>query len=403
MLYKYRAKKGPQETIEGNIEAQSEREAVEKLSSQGYVPLFVKDACGDDAKTALSVKRNTRIKSRQVTIFSRQLSSLIKSGVPILRSINIISEQADDRNLKEAMSFIHNAVKEGSSFSSALQQYPNVFSSLYIAIIKSGEDSGALPDALLRLADYRAKQEEMLSRLRMALAYPTLMALVGVATVIFMLTFVMPRLMGMFSSMGGSLPLPTKILIAVSGGLRHWWFGILVFVLVAAAILRRQLKTPVGRLSYSIFQLHLPVLGEFIQKAELARFSRTLELLIKNGIPILKALDISIPVLENEILKNQLRASSKQLEQGGSLGRSLKNSRAFPIFLTNLLIVGEETGKLYEALAEIASSYERDTDEMMKVMANLLEPLMILVMGLVVGFIVVAMLLPIFQINIMAN
>jgi type II secretory pathway component PulF len=168
-------------------------------------------------------------------------------------------------------------------------------------------------------------------------------------------------------------------------------------------LIRKQAKTKAGKLSFSLFKLHLPIFGRLILKAELSRFSRTLELLIKNGIPILKAIDIAIPVLENELIKRQLRQSYKELEQGGSFGRSLKNSKIFPLFMSNLISVGEESGKLDEALAEIAGSYEYDTDEAMRVMSSLIEPLMILGMGLIVGFIVVAMLLPVFEINVMAR
>ncbi|MBU1061863.1 MAG: type II secretion system F family protein, partial [Candidatus Omnitrophica bacterium] len=292
------------------------------------------------------------------------------------------------------------SVKHGSTFSSVLSQYPNVFSSLYIAMIHAGENSGALPEALLRISDHRTKQEAMASRVRMALVYPVLMAVVGLATVVFMLTFVMPRLMQIFLNMGQDLPLPTQILIFTSQTLRESWYWIVLILVIAVIVFNRQIKTRAGRLSLSLFKLHLPIIGRFITKAELSRFSRTLELLIRNGIPILKAINIAIPVLENEIIKDRLKESYKELEQGGSFGRSLKNSKVVPIFMSNLISVGEESGKLDEALAEIARNYENDVDEAVKVIGNLLEPVMILVMGLVVGFIVISMLLPIFEINV---
>lgn len=405
MIYKYRAKKGPQDIVDDTIEASTEKEAIEKVSQLGLLPIHIEKVSQiiKELQTPSEAKVHGRIRSRQITIFSRQLASLLKSGVPILNSLNIIREQSENPHLKNILQSIHNAIKEGATFSSALAKYPNIFSNLYIAMIRTGEDAGNLPEVLLRIADYRTKQEEMLSRFRLALAYPFLMAIVGLATVVFMLTFVMPRLMRIFVNLGEKLPLPTRILISISQGLRQGWFWIILILAIIILVIKRQAKTKVGRLSLSIFKLHLPVLGNFILKAELSRFSRTLELLIKNGIPILKAIDIAIPVLENEVIKNQLRQSYKQLEQGGSFGKSLKNSKVFPLFMSNLITVGEESGKLDEALAEVASSYERDTDEAMRMMASLLEPLMILGMGLIVGFIVVAMLLPIFEINVMAR
>jgi general secretion pathway protein F len=277
--------------------------------------------------------------------------------------------------------------------------HPRVFSSLYIAMVRTGENTGALPEVLFRIAEYRVKQEEMFSRFRMALAYPALMAIVGFATVIFMLAFVMPRLTRIFVDMGQDLPLATRVLISISRNLQQWWF--LIAIVIAAVIfsVKKQARTPSGELFFSALKLKMPVLGGFILKAELARFSRTLELLVKSGIPILKAIDIAIPVLQNVVIKEQLSRSYKELEQGGSFGKSLKNSKILPLFMSNLLIVGEESGKLDEVLREIAGSYERDTEDALKIMAALLEPLMILVMGLIVGFIVVAMLLPIFEIS----
>lgn len=402
--FKYRAKKGSEGIVEGKIEAQTEKDAVEKLSQIGYLPIQI----DEDKDSVLSPEQYAvkppgkigRIKSRHITIFSRELASLIKSGVPILKALSIISEQSESPNLKEALRNIYNAVKHGATFSSCLSQYPRVFSSIYVAMVQAGENSGALPEALLRIADYRTKEEEMISRFRMALVYPVLMAIVGLATVVFMLTFVIPRLTNIFTNMGQTLPVPTQILISASNAVRESWHWIILILVAAIFVLKQQLKTRAGKISLSLFKLHIPVFGKFILKAELSRFSRTLELLIKNGIPILKALSISIPVLENEIIKNKLRQSYKELEQGGSLGRSLKGSNLVPIFMSNLITVGEESGRLEEALGEVARNYENDVDEAVRIMGNLLEPVIILLMGLVVGFIVISMLLPIFQINL---
>ena len=409
MRYTYRAKRGTEEIIEGALDAPSEKDAVERLSQMGYIPIKLEATSGaapgsQTGRVTSPPKRfNAKAKTKDITIFSRQLASLIKSGVPILSALGIIQEQAESKLLKEMLGTINAEIKNGATFSSALALYPQTFPPLFVAMIRTGEDSGSLPEALRRIADHRAKQEEMISRFRMAMAYPILMSLVGVATILFMLGFVMPRLTGIFSSMGQALPLPTRILISTSERVRQWWFWILITVALFAVIIRRESKTKAGRLTLSALALHMPVLGSFTLKAELARFTRTLELLIRSGIPILKAIEISIPVMENEIIKNQLARSYKELEQGGSFGKSLKGAKLFPLFLTNLLIVGEESGRLDDALAEVAGTYERDTDEAMKVMASLLEPLIILVMGLIVGFIVVAMLLPIFEINVMVH
>jgi len=400
-IYRYKARKDSGVVVDGRIEARTEKDAIEKLGQEGYLPISIEEAGGTADQPIRPIGRAAhRIRSRSITVFSRELASLIKSGVPILNAIDIIAEQSEDPRLKVILRDIHSAIRDGESLSAALSQYPNIFSGLYVAMVRAGENSGALPDVLFKIADHRVKQEEVMSKLRMASIYPILMGAVGLATVIFMLTFVMPRLMQVFGRLGQELPLPTKILISISRALRTQWKVILLITLAAVLFFRGQMQTRAARMSSSVLKLRLPILGRFILKAELARFCRTLELLIRNGIPILKAINIAIPVLNNEVIKNQFTQSYKDLEQGGSFGRSLKGSAFFPAFLSNLIIVGEESGRLDEALAEVASSYERDVDEVVKIIGNLLEPLMILVMGLVVGFIVMAMLLPVFSINI---
>ncbi|KPK98741.1 MAG: hypothetical protein AMJ95_02520 [Omnitrophica WOR_2 bacterium SM23_72] len=400
-LYRYKAKKGPQEVIEGQLEAVSEKEAVEKINALGLVPLRVEEEVSSNVLVTSKGKSFGKVKTRQITVFSRQLAQLIRSGVPILRAIHIIMEQSESRTLKAILGDIHDNLKEGSTFSSCLSAHPNCFPPIYIAMIRAGEDTGGLPEALLRITDYRMKQEEFISRLRMALAYPFLMAIVGVATIVFMLTFVIPRLTKIFFSMGQALPLPTQILISISSAMRQPWMWLAFSAIVLIFI--RQSKTEAGKVVLSRLKIHLPLLGNIILKANLSRFCRTLELLIKSGIPILKAIDIAVAVINNEIVKEKLKMSHKELEQGGSFGKSLKASSLLPSFMTNLVIVGEESGKLAEALCEVADTYERETDEAVRIMTNLLEPLMILIMGLIVAFIVIAMLLPIFEINLMAR
>ena len=400
-IFKYRAKKDSGVIVDGKVEARTETEAIEKLGQIGYLPIRIEQegkAAEQKARTS-AARTAPRIASRSITVFSRELASMIRSGVPILSAIDIISEQSEDQRLKDVLRDIHGSIRDGESFSSALSQYPKIFSGLYVAMVRAGENSGALAEALIKVSEHRVKQEEVMSKLKMASIYPMLMGVVGLGTVIFMLIFVMPRLMQVFVRLGQDLPVPTQILISVSLALRAQWKAILLAVLVIMLILRGQTQTRAGKMSLGVIRLRLPILGRFVLKAELSRFCRTLELLIRNGIPILKAINIAIPVLDNEVIKDQLSQSYKDLEQGNSFGRSLKGAPLFPLFMSNLVIVGEESGRLDDALAEIASSYERDVDEAVKIIGNLLEPLMILVMGLVVGFIVMAMLLPVFSIN----
>jgi len=402
-IYKYRVKRGVEGISEGKIEALTEKEAIEKLNGMGFMPLRLeREAEAVSAQTqtkSAAPQARGRIKSREITVFSRQLASLFKSGVPILNALDIIMEQSESPALRGIIQDIHDGIKEGKSFSSVLTMHPKVFSPLFVAMVRTGENSSALPEVLMGITEHRIKQEEMTSRLRMAMAYPILMALAGAGTIIFMFAFVIPRLARIYVDMRQVLPLPTRILLAISHGLSHWWPAVILVLFVFVFILRRQGKTQVGKKFWSSVSLRMPILGSLILKAELSRFCRTLGLLLKSGVAILSAIDIAVPVLDNELIKDWIAKSHRDLEQGGTFGKSLRGSKVIPLFMSNLISVGEESGKLQDALEEVANSYERDTDEAIRIMSSLLEPLMILIMGLVVGFIVVAMLLPIFDIN----
>jgi general secretion pathway protein F len=399
--YKYRAKNGPQ-TVEGNLEAPTREEAIEKLNQMGYLPVRIDETAAPKAKaktarqTGLLVRR---ARSKDITIFSRQLASFMKTGVGILPALSTIAQQSRSPYFQTVLEAIRDDVKDGKPLSAALGAYPRFFSTLYVAMVRSGESSGNLGEVLLRVADHRQKQEEILSRVRTALAYPILMAIVGAVTIVFMFTHVMPRLMRVFSRIGQELPLPTKVLVAVSKGLQEWGIGILVVLAIGAFLLKQGSRTKTQRVFVSRLKLRIPIIGNLMYKSELARFNRTLEILIKSGIPILKAIGVAIPIAHNELMREELQASLRKIEEGSSFGKSLQDSKIFPPFMSSLIVVGEASGRLEEALAEVATSYEKETDEAVKMMTALLEPLIILVMGLIVGFIVIAMLLPVFQMS----
>ncbi len=405
--FRYRAKKGPGKIIESVISAASKEEAVEKISQMGYLPVKIEEAGTDTASVAAAKGGGgqRKVASRQVTVFTRQLSILLKSGVPILKAMTILADQSLNTYLRIVLEEIRTEIQNGKTLSSALALYPPVFSPLYLALVCAGEESGTLEQALLRIAEYRAKQEQTLSHIRAALTYPALMAVVGAGTIIFMLTFVMPRLMSIFSRFGQELPLSTKILMSVSNFLTQgWvWFVVGAGVLAVIGLTQRRNRSKRERLLFSYAQLHMPLFGEIFIKAELACFSRTLELLLNSGIQLLRAIQTSIPTLNNEIIRDALGNVQNVIEQGGSFGMTLDRYSVFPKFMVNLISVGEESGKMEEALKELANTYEFETDEAVKVMTNLLEPVMILVMGIVVGFIIISMLLPVFQLNMMVQ
>ncbi|MFH1996083.1 MAG: type II secretion system F family protein [Candidatus Omnitrophota bacterium] len=401
--FKYSAKDGPK-TVRGDITAQSKTEAVEKISMMGYMPIDVvegSDSAGNvPGATRISLRR---ISSKERTVFTQQLATLIRSGVPILRALSIIAKQSENPRLAETLENIQEAIRNGDNLSTAMARFPKLFAPVYLAMVRSGEGSGNLQEALVRVAEYYRKQEEIFSRVHTALAYPALMAFVGAGTIYFMMVFVMPRLMKIFATLGQELPLPTQVLIRLSVLLRERWYLIVAGIFAIVILYQRGQKMMAQRIIISKIQLSLPLFGDLIRKSELARFSRTLSLLIKSGVTVLRGIEVTTPVLKNEIIKRELLRSYDELRQGGSFGKSLEKSREFPGFMTNLIVIGEESGKLDEAMVEIADFYERDIDAAIRVFTSLLEPLIILVMGLIVGFIVIAMLLPVFQIDLLAR
>lgn len=427
--FAYRAKKGPTEVVNGTIDAQTADAVIEKLDEMGLLPIRMEEVSADASAPAVpalpagqagvpapaipaaakprpdvlhAAKKPlfARIRSTEVTIFGRQLASLLRAGVPILKALWIISEQTPNPKFKEMLEHSQDEIRNGKPLSAVLSQYPRLFPPIYLAMVRTGEDSGTLQEVLVRISEYRQKQEEIGSRVRSALAYPILMGLTGIGTVAFMLTFVIPRLTGLFSQLGTALPLPTRILMSASAVFQSVFFWLAAAALIIGLTVLARTPHPKVRRMRGEMGLRFPLLGPFALKAELARLCRTLELLVKSGLPILRGLEITAPVIGNSLLREAFEEARAKVSGGASLGRTLRESGRFPLFLTNLVSVGEESGKLDEALAEAAAFYERETDEGVRLLTSLLEPLMILVMGLIVGFIVMAMLLPMFELNL---
>lgn len=402
--YAYKAKRGPKDIIEGTIEAETYDGAVGKLSGMGYFPILVQEEGRAAKKAGMSFSfawRKRRIRLADLSVFTRQLSELLGSGMPLLQGLQVLNQQTENKELQSIISGLSKNIQDGGTLSDGLARHPNVFSSLYVNITKAGELGGRLEHALNRLADFLDKEEEMVSRVQQAMAYPALMCTVGLVTILLLMTVVIPRLVVMFEDIGQALPLPTLILMGISNFLvRYWWFIILA-IGFAIFLIKRSSATAEGKLRIDNFKLGLPLFGGLIRKIEIARLSRTLATLLDGGIPILQALDAVIDTVQNEIIKNELKKTRQDVRDGASLGRSLSGTVQIPPYVINMITVGEEGGQLEKVLYRIAFSYENQTDKAVRLLMTLLEPALILFMGLIVGFIVISMLLPIFQFNIM--
>ncbi len=399
--FSYNAKDKEANTVSGKIIAANEDEAFEKIMQKGLTPVVIKEGTLEDKRGhSLAIRR---IRSRDILFFSRQLATMIKAGVPILRALRLLAEQEKNANFKKVLLSCCDGIRNGRPLSECLADYPNVFSPFYIAMIRVGEEGGNLKGVLNSLAEYQQQQEAIYSKVRMALAYPLLMLLVGTATVIFILTYIMPKITQLFSTMSQELPLITQWLIAISHALRVGWPWIIIGILFLWGGAQRWIRTQNGQWVVSRILLHIPLIGPLVLKADLTRFTRTLSLLLKSGIPVIRAVRITLPVLHNQVIKEDLMRIEKDLEAGLSLGTSLKESALVPDIVANIISVGEEAGTLETTLEDVAQTYEQQTGEAVKTAMTLLEPLMILAIGCIVGIIVIAMLLPIFQMDMLAQ
>ncbi len=402
-LYGYKAKKGPADVIEGTIEAVSESSALAKLTGLGYFPLAIYKAGAASGRGTAGMSLFNRIRLHDISIFTRQMADLLDSGLTLLDSLNVTYQQTQNKQLQSVLRDVRDQVRDGRTFSEALKRHPSVFSNLYISMARSGETGGMLEDILARLAGFAEAREELQTKVKSALAYPAVMAGVGLITIIVLITFVIPKIVSMFEDLGQALPVPTAILINISRFTINYWYIVAGTIALFCFIWSRIVKTKDGRLAIDGMKLGIPVVGDLIKKSEVATFSRTFGTLLQNGVPILEALDVVVSTTQNAVLKSEIARTYIDVRDGKGLSRSLTQRKHFPAFAVNMIAVGEEGGGLEKALFKVADSYERETDNVIKTMTSLLEPVLILTMGLVVGFIVVSMLLPIFQINIIAR
>jgi len=402
----YKAKKGPSEFIDGTIDADNLDSAIDKIMKLGLSPL---DVFIDVPGAARALKKSPgftlnfsrRVKLNDIGIFTRQICDLVDAGVPILRALTITANQTQNPQLKLIIDQMYTFVQDGGTFSEALAQHNKVFSPFYVNMIKTGEIGGNLDMILNRLAEFTDKDLETRAKVQASLAYPVFMLFVGAVTIFVILTFVIPRLTVIFDDLTESLPLPTVILMGLSGFLSKFWWLVLGLIAILSFYFQRFRSSPEGKKKVDIWKLKIPMLGDFIKDVEIGRFARTLGTLLDSGVVIVSALESVWAVLDNEILKSEIKFVSQDVASGTSLSAALKKCVFFPEAAVNMIAVGEESGHLEKSLYKLAVSYERQSDRSIKTITSLLEPMMIFVIGAIVGFMFVAILLPIFRVNLL--
>jgi general secretion pathway protein F len=407
--YTYLAKKNLNETVEGILVADNEGNAVDKLIEMGLSPVRVAPLVGSSAPipgakpagAASTFMSGRSLNVRDLNVFTSQLKSLVRARVDLLKVLSILYGQADKEKLKALIFDLHATIKNGATFSEALTKHPKFFPSIYVNLVKTGEASGRLDEVLDELDQFLAKDEEFRMHLRTAMAYPTLMIIVGVVVVFVLLSYVIPKLSAIFMDFDYKLPMPTQIMLAISGFFKVYWWLVLGAIAGVGGIFARMNSTPAGRAKLDWLKLKVPVVAGLALKQSLSRFCRTLALLIRSGLPAFQALGVSIPTMENAVFVREMEVVKKDVLEGSSMASSMKKVSFLPAFFIQMVSVGEEGGKLDGVLTEVANIYTQEIDAKLKVVTSLMEPLIILFLGVVLGGIVMAMLLPIFQINLL--
>jgi general secretion pathway protein F len=341
-----------------------------------------------------------RIKALDISVMTRQLATLIGAGIPLVESLTALVDQVEKERLKKVLSQIRERVNEGSSLADAMGDHPKVFVALYVNMIRAGESSGTLDVVLNRLAEFTDYQVRLRSKVMGAMMYPIIMVIVAIIIVAVLFVVVVPKITKIFERLKEGLPLPTEILIAVSSFVKNWWWAILLVGFGTIFLLVRYFRyTEAGREKWDRFALKVPIFGSLTRMIAIARFTKTLSTLLASGVPLLTALNIVKNVLNNKILEKVVEEARVSIQEGESIAAPLKRSKEFPPIVTHMIAIGEKSGELESMLSNVAAAYEQQVDNKINTLTSLLEPIMIVSMGGVVGFIVFSILLPILKMN----
>ncbi len=398
--YKYTAKDAGGADASGTLVAQDAKDALGLLRRQGLLPLSVEEEGKAKAKQGLfsggKKDPRPRVKGDDLVVFTRQFSTMIGAGIPILEAVNILGDQASDPGFKRALERVVESIRAGTDLSEALSLYPKIFPRIYVNMVKAGEASGKLDEILIRLAEYQESSAALKREIKSAMAYPSISMFLILGITVFLMLYVVPIFQKLFKSMNADLPAPTKLVLGASDILVHyfpWFLGGLAVSIVAFILYRR---TPAGHYQIDYAILKMPVFGPLMKKIALARFSRTFSTLIQSGVPMLGALEIVASTAGNKVLEKSVLSARDAVRQGDPLAKPLAESPVFPPMVVRMVAIGEKTGALEALLSKIAEFYEQQVAATVKGLTALIEPILISVMGAIVGCVVSAIFLPIF-------
>lgn len=406
-VYEYTALDRAGKNVVGIIDADSTVAARQKLRASGKYPVQIREttakAKSESAAGFSLPSLFNRITPDDIHALTRQLATLLNAGIPLVGALDALMEQTTSPPLKKIIAQIKESVNEGNSLTVSLTNHPKLFSNIYINMVRAGEASGSLDVVLERLAEFGEHQQALKGRFQAALVYPVFMAIIGTGVLFFLLSFVVPNLTRIFTEMKQVLPLPTTILIWFSDFMRSYWWAILVVIVASIIGIKEFIKSPKGRHIWDTLKLHLPVIGQINRKIALSRFGRTLGSLLQSGVPLITSLQIVRNIVNNVLIGAVIDEAMEDIQAGKSLNLALSRSIWFPPVFRQMVSVGEQSGDLEGMLHKVADSYEREVETRITGMTALIEPIMILFMAAIVGFIVISILLPIFEMNQMIN
>jgi general secretion pathway protein F len=385
----------------GAVDASSPEEARRKLRNQGIRVIHIEEANEglSRGKAASKAVWGLRIKSKDVAEATRQLSILLLAGIPLVESLGVLVEQLGDSSLSGILAGVRDRVNSGSALADAFSEYPKAFPKVFVSMVRAGESTGSLEQVLSRLADMSDKRARLTHQVRSALTYPAFMAVVGCSVVLFIMSYVLPSMTKLFTEMNMSLPLMTRLLISISTFVDHWIKWILIGIVCLVVGFRMWLARPEARLIWDRMVLRLPGIGPVLIDVTVARFTRTLGVLLGSGVSIVESLELSEAVVSNTVMIRVIQQTREAVSRGQDVSWALAQDSIFPPVVIHMIAAGEKSGGMEEGLLRISDSLETQVDSKLAVLTSLLEPLMIIILGTIVGFIVLAVLLPVFDIN----
>jgi type IV pilus assembly protein PilC len=402
--YSYEALDKGGKQVKGVIEASNEEIIIEKLRDMGYYPLRVspskeKSVAQSDLSAMPGLKWFFhRVKTKHIMTFTRQLATLIDAGLPIMRSLSILNEQVESQIFKDRIMAMRDDIESGASLSDAMAKHPKTFDKLYVNMVRAGEIGGVLESVLRRIADFLEKREALKGKVKSAMMYPAVVSFLAIGIVAFILITIIPKFTDIFEQLGGDLPAPTQFLVDASWVLVHRSWVVILAVVIMIVIVRQAYKTAPGRHFFDKLKLKIPVFGDLFRKIAITRFAGTLSTLINAGVPILQALDIVRDSSGNEVVSRAMMKVYQSVKDGETIHEPLSECEVFPPLVVHMVAVGEETGAIDLMLLKVAEAYEREVDDTVNALTSILEPVLIVFLGAIVGGIVIALYLPLFKI-----